>query len=563
MEEDKYLKANYKNMYKNSWTVGLMFLNIRYLFNFHLMKMRNIRRYIYAKTLSETSLYGHQYTDPDVLFKELIINNKPSNRFFEAFFYELNGKSNIVPMFPFGEKINMDIFKGSIYHNPESLLEDFEQSKLDKLNTVLKDNEKMLDLNQVLYLHGYGNPKVNSVESIKRFSIEKYNELLEFCNSILENLLSSDLKPIYNKHGQYQLPKDNYKRFQFPGLIIKWLDTYPSLFARINKPNVNLCDNISIDEILATITLNHIPVFTNNDFLIEYNKDLVTKYIFDIKKSPGLMTSSIPNANKKIRELSWIKDTERKPVLFYNTGDNKGPPNLMIETYASPLNHNAEVFCSLFPSDRYVSGCIGKFDDNLIEKFKVYNWIPKVLFVNPPYTHNAITNANKITDNIHTKFPIISITTLSRRDGGVLTPLLKAYGNTKFETYKSQEASSLMNPMLNSKYLKDFIIVPEELFEYADLFTGNKMFTASRQGSIPTDTIILIKSSMDNSSHLEDIEKIIYDEIPKTKADKYRINTESQKDIITEVMRRSNLINVGMTEDLLKMIINDFNKAVS
>ena len=37
------------------------------------------------------------------------------------------------------------------------------------------------------------------------------------------------------------------------------------------------------------------------------------------------MTSSIPTANKKIRELEWVKDTKRTPVIFYkNDGDNKG-----------------------------------------------------------------------------------------------------------------------------------------------------------------------------------------------------------------------------------------------
>lgn len=519
--KQSFLKENYPNAYTDSWKVALMFLNIRYHFNDYNLRMKQIRKHLYNDVLGEKSLYGHKYEST-----KDIMNDNNTNRLFEEFFYQKCGQSKQLKYFPF-ESFKASVFSDTVYDSGDNILKGWDKDKIEQLK------------------------KKREVSKIRSENKSEYDKTVNKCLKAMNNIVKSKIKPTLDKKGKYTI--NTKGDFLFNKLTVEWIPSFPPKFRERYHPNYNLCDKKdNIDNVLSIITMNHMPVFTNNRF----------SDVFKIERSPGLMTSSIPDANRKIRQLEWVKDEERKPVIFYNTGDGKGPPNFMVETYASPLNHNAEVFCSLFPSDKYISGCIGKFDDDISKRFKEYNWIPKVLFVNPPYTYDAITNGNRITDNLHSKYPLITVTTLSRRDGGVLGPMLPAYGDTPFEIYKADESSSLMNPMLDCEYLKDFIIVPEELFEYEDLFTGKKMFTASRAGAVPTDTIILIKSSMDNNSRLEDIQKIIYDEIPKTMTDKYKIEDDKRDDIIKEVMSRSKSINVHMTPKLANMIIDNLNRAV-
>ena len=522
-----FLKENYSNAYSDSWKVSLIFLNIRYYFNDYVSRMKQKRKYFYNDVLGKSSLYGYKYNEST----SDIINLKLPSRKFEAFFYQKCGQSKELKYFPFGT-FDKNMFRNTVYDIPNAILDGWEKDKLEELS------------------------KKENLDKIRKDNKEEYDKTVDKCLDNIQKIINSKITPHYDKNGKYHIDSDN--KFMFSDLIVEWDNDFPINFSKKYYPNFNLVTkHTDIHKVLAIITMNHMPVFTNNRF----NKNL-----FKIERSPGLMTSSIPTANKKIRNLKWIKDNVRKSVPFYNEGDGKGPPNFMIETYASPLNRNAEVFCSLFPSDRYISGCIGKFDYNLDKRLEKYNWKPKVIFVNPPYTFDAITNGNKITDMLHSKYPLISITTLSRRDGGLLSPILISYPEKPIESFNSKESKDLMEPMFDSPYLKDFIIVPEELFEYEDLFTNTKMMTASRTGALPTDSIILIKTSMKgngSASKLKDIQKIIYDEIPKTQSNKYFIKKNQEDNIIKEIKERSNILKINITDDLIKSIIKSFNRAVS
>lgn len=568
---NNFLKTNSGSAFLRAYKTMQILLYFRYRLNYTTSRLANFRKYIWQNLLNQPVGYTNPYIEPNLIPKDFLgtFNNKTPSRKFEVIFYELAG-SNI-------SKNNLDYFPTPdnficLLPSLETHYELFEGRDPDlakELDNKLKDKEIKTEVALQMKIHGIeGDTEDLTSEKISLYRKNTVKKMLEDIQEAKKVIIDSKIAPKIVTDTEvatyyisnYSELTENEKHY-ITNVSITWLVNYkeairfyPDYFKQQNKPNSNLT-NVDSNILLATITMNHFPVFTNtfmSQGAVPYS------YKFELRKSPGLMTSSIPSAQKTIAKLPWLQAEKNYSVPFYDSS----PPTMMVETYASPLNHNAKVFCSLFPGDRYVNGCIGKYDETFGDRIAHYKWIPKLLFVNPPYTAYAMLQSFKITDELHKKYPMISITTTSRRDGGLLTPLILPYSDHPFYPEQKGEAKEFMEAIFKSPYMTNFIVVPEDLFEYVDLFTGKSMFTASRKGKLPTDSFVIVKTSIKDPEKLKEVNDILFKSIPKHLTDIYRISDAQKASVESNIMDRAKQLDIDITKDNIDMMIKDFNRAV-
>ena len=568
----EYLQKNdFQFLYRNVWRVTLFFLNIRYIFNKLCSKVMNIRESIFKITpadddassslkrdysLSKDELYRLLQTDP------LKINN--INRKFEGFFYTLVGSmNNIIELFPFGndlteEKFNK-IMKDQKYYDtnnacydPFKLRFDEDIEKLKKMPDIVEKLLQILINHQLITEKSQQYLDIKSIEDFESYIHKLFHDSVKEVIVIYNKLINYDISPVVN--GSIFSLNNPRKDIRYSNSKIIYDIPYPELFKKINKVNTKLNKSMNIDDLLGIITVTHMPVFTNNGF----TQDTVDTIKFTISRSPGLMTASVPSVSEKMRLLDWVIAKDKR-VIFYD--DDKGVPNYFLEAYSSPLNHVAEIFCSLFPTDMLVNGCIGRFDEQICSRFEEYDWVPKIMMVNPPYTNDIIRRSNVISDIVHSKYSNISIITMSRRDNALFEPLLP-YGDVEVQVGLS---GIIIKDIVESPYLVAILIIPEELFTYRDMLTLKDFTSASRKGQRPTDTLAIIKSTDPDPSHVQEVKQLWINSTPKNH-DRYYISENRHESIIDNLSKRRDALGIDpkiMNKKFMQNMIHDFNKLVS
>ena len=481
------------------------------------------------------------------------------NRKFEGFFYTIAGDSKDKEFFPLGKDFSVEkldkMFQKTEYYNTKNVC----KCPLEMLEGDFTKIPNIVEVTKEAYkLHNIDIPDdIDSINKIYKYNEEIYFNKLQEIVDYFHELLKYDLNPqVSEEEGklEFKLKNPNHKFFNSHMIVEYRKDVspyYPDLFRMRNSVNTNLTNgDDDINKLLAIITLSHMPVFTNTHF---------RKNIFSITKSPGLMTSSAPKANDAMRKLPWVANKNNKEVTFWSKGR---VPNYFLESYASPLNHNAEIFCSLFPTDQYANGCIGKFDDTIIERFHRYNWVPKITMANPPYANEQVIESNRLTDLIHQHFKTITVITISRRDGTLFDALMKEPKRPLSSITKNMPV--LMKEIIESPYYWNMYIIPEATFTYACLFTDKDFCVSSRKGERPTDTILIIKNTDPDISHVEDIEKIFIKVLPKDES--LRIEPEEAEDVISDIEKRRDKQKISskiMDKNFIKKLIRNTNILVS
>lgn len=557
MNRISFLEKYYPKAYKNTWKVSLFFLNMRYIFNVFCSNMMNIREY--AWSLLGQKDKGVFFKEPEDLGKIEPMLLHGMNRKFEGFFYTTAGMSNVEEFFPIGPdldakkldklmEINEYYSTGGSCYNPFLL---WGPQYIEKLDEVPDIGEKMRN---IFKRHGYSVGNISKVKDFQAFVKKQYNKHIDECITIYKRIMEYDPKPVAEEIADdlvFYLTNPN-KNIRFTDMRVKYDSRsdpyYPNLFKKKNEVNTKLTggkDNI--DQLLGIITIAHMPVFTNTHF--RGNN-------FIIKKSPGLMTSSCPQINAMFRKLPWVVSKDKKEVVF-----SQDPvKNYFLEPYASPLNHNAEIFCALFPTDMYASGCIGRFDESIIDRFEAYDWVPRLIMANPPYTNEVIEQSNRLTDMIHDKYKLVSIITMSRRDTALFEPLLP-YGT--LEVPRNIRVN-LLRPIIESPYFNSIFIVPEALFQYKCLVSDKEFSVSSRKGAKPTDTIIVLKSNDPNPSHVEEVRRLFIDNLPKDV--QFRIEKHKREELIENIYERGRKLSIDegiFNRKMISKIISDFNLIVS
>tara|TARA_B110000908_G_C10266245_1_gene464230 strand:+ start:542 stop:2119 length:1578 start_codon:yes stop_codon:yes gene_type:complete len=522
--------------------------------------MVNINEYMW--NFVERKTEGSQYKDPTYIDNKSPLDIANMNKKFEGFFYTIAGMSREDDLFPLGRNLTVDKFdkmmKASLYYNTENKCFSPLVMWEPKHANILKELEDPVAIAiEGFKKHGYDVPdSVDSYDKLVAYNKEEYMKIIKEIIDYYKEILAYKLEPeVIDTEGKitFKLKNPNPK-FLASNMLVEYnpqsTPYYPELFKGINKVNTKLVkNNFDIDKLLGIITMSHMPLFSNTHF---------KQNLFSIRLSPGLMTSPTPKLNKKMRMLPWVVSEKKHDVIFWD--GKEGVPNYFLESYAGPLNHNAEIFCSLFPNDMYTNGCIGKFDETIVDRLKSHNWIPRIVMANPPYANEQVIQSNVLTDLLHKNFKTISIITISRRDNALFDPLMKEVNRR----VGGRTHLNLMKKLIESPYLHNIYVIPEATFVYACLFTQKEFSVSSRKGERPTDTIMIFKSTDPDKSHIEEVERIFIDGLPKDKS--YRINEEDQDRVISELEERRDLQKIDpkiMDKAFIKRLIKNTNLMVS
>lgn len=543
--------SHYNEALGNAWRVSLFSLKLRAEFNVFCKKMYNIREYLWQYVDKKSS----DFIEPSKLIDRPPLLIHAYNRKFEGFFYTTAGNSKAEELFPYGKNLTANklekMFADSEYYNTKNVC----KMPLEVWNE--KNKDITLDMvMEAFRIHGYDVP--DGVD-IRKYAAKLFDDEVDKIIAYYHKLMDYKLEPlIINDNGKLMFKLKNPRSDIFKSdMIVEWskdsVPYYPDLFRSRNSVNTketgNSGDN-DVNKLLAIITLSHMPVFTKTHF---------RGNVLSISKSPGLMTSPTPKINKQMRNLPWVVSDDDVDVPFWSNGS---PPNRFLESYASPLNHNAEIFCSLFPTDRYANGCIGKFDETIVDRFKKYKWVPKITMANPPYANEQFFECDRLTDLIHKHYKTITVTTISRRDGTLFDRLMKEAPRPHSAITKTTDI--IMKPMIESPYYWNMYVIPESTFVYADLFLDKEFSVSSRPGERPTDTILIIKTTDPDLSHVKEIEKLFVDGLPKN--DMLRTEPEEMDDVIKDIEMRRDIQGIDpkiMDRKLIKNIIRNTNMMVS
>jgi hypothetical protein len=121
-----------------------------------------------------------------------------------------------------------------------------------------------------------------------------------------------------------------------------------------------------------------------------------------------------------------------------------------------------------------------------------------------------------------------------------------------------------MKPIIESPYYWNMYVIPESAFVYACLFTDKEFSVASRPGERPTDTILIIKTTDPDLSHVKEIEKLFVDGLPKN--DILRTEPEEVEEVIADIEMRRDIQGIDpkiMDKKFIKNIIRNTNMMVS
>lgn len=540
----------------DAWKTTLFSLKLRANMNVFCWKLYNIREYLWQFTGEGNSTFA----DPKIIENSDPLMMHSYNRKFETFFYTTAGVNNSLKLFPYGPNLTVEtidrMMKDSEYYATKNIckypINDYTWERIE--NPMSKAKEAYA-------FYGFTLPdNVDTKDKLVKYTENLFENELEVLVDYYKKILNYNLDPlVVNNNGKLQFKLINPRpMFYKSEITVEYGDKaspyYPDLFRKRNSVNTKIAGNeMTIEELLAMITMSHFPVFTRTH--------LTKNNIYSIYKSPGLMTSPVPKINKQMRELPWVKADPNEKIIAPFWSKESGVPNYFLEGYASPLNHNAEIFCSLFPNDKYANGCIGRFDKDIIKKFNK-KWTPRIVMANPPYTDEQFFECNILTDIIHKHYKTITVTTISKRDGTLFDSLMKEPVRPVAAMTKS--TNIIMKPIIESPYLYSMYVIPESTFIYACLFTDEIFSVSSREGERPTDTILIIKTTDPNLDRVKEIEQLFIQGLPKN--EKLRTEPKDENRVIKDIEVRRDKQGINpkiMNREFIKNIIRNTNLMVS
>lgn len=231
--------------------------------------------------------------------------------------------------------------------------------------------------------------------------------------------------------------------------------------------------------------------------ITDYAVDLLQKMYPDISRSHivavllryGCMYTYVDNqAGGKDIYVSKVLLSIPPPLYhFYN----KTLPNV-IESFASPINHTLDRFCSIFQDDMEF-GAIGPFTNKLVESNRGSTFI-----VNPPYditTMNYV--ANIISDIVTNNYSIC----LPSKDGG----LFHLYeGRILHMRDGERTMNESIDKLLRISTLSGILIIPAPLMYYWSYFKQKKQ-------RLNYDTIMLfyLSDDIDTIEYMKKVQKIL------------------------------------------------------
>ena len=123
---------------------------------------------------------------------------------------------------------------------------------------------------------------------------------------------------------------------------------------------------------------------------------------------------------------------------------------------------------------------------------------------------------------------------------------------------------NIIKYLIESKYTTDIIIVPEELFVYVDHSTGKEFTTASRKGAPRTDSVVILKTSMQTHVHIVEINYVIIDKSPKNET--LYIPQKDRDARIEDILSRGKILNLDsdiFNRQYVEVIIDNMNRLTS